>query len=308
MNLRGDEKNTRFPLYGFIGLGIIILVEAALLVWHRVPSLSSHPIIWFLTIWTTPLCWWGYIFFADAFLFWRRGRSPLQTRFKVFLIQLFLSVAFWVVFEIYNLHLNNWHYVGRPENFWHLHIGYFFSFSTILPGLFLTSDLIGLTGLFDRLRMPSFQFRPGILWFIWLVGVCCLILPFLLSQNQARYLFVLVWLGFIFLFEPINYASGKESLFRDMEQGRLTRLANMMIAGFVCGGLWEFWNYWAQAKWIYSVPFTENIRIFEMPLAGFLGFGPFVWEYFAFYQFSKLLFPRLNQKRSKGQHFLLSCD
>jgi hypothetical protein len=50
------------------------------------------------------------------------------------------------------------------------------------------------------------------------------------------------------------------------------------LAGFIAGGLWEFFNYWAQVKWIYTVPFFEELKLFEMPLAGFLGFPPFAVE------------------------------
>ena len=39
--------------------------------------------------------------------------------------------------------------------------------------------------------------------------------------------------------------------------------------------LWEFWNYWAGAKWHYSVPIMENLKIFEMPVPGHLGFPAF---------------------------------
>ncbi|MEK6571620.1 MAG: hypothetical protein AABZ61_09630, partial [Bacteroidota bacterium] len=47
----------------------------------------------------------------------------------------------------------------------------------------------------------------------------------------------------------------------------------------VCGGLWEFWNYWAEARWVYDVPFSwSGPKVFEMPLAGFLGFIPFAVE------------------------------
>jgi hypothetical protein len=59
-----------------------------------------------------------------------------------------------------------------------------------------------------------------------------------------------------------------------------------MLAGLVCGLLWEFWNYWAAAKWTYNLPFLgslEHVRYFEMPvlgLLGFLPFGPSCWVMF----------------------------
>ena len=52
----------------------------------------------------------------------------------------------------------------------------------------------------------------------------------------------------------------------------------------MCGVLWEFWNYWALAKWRYvGVPVFPSVRLFEMPLAGYLGFPPFALEVFALY-------------------------
>ena len=51
-----------------------------------------------------------------------------------------------------------------------------------------------------------------------------------------------------------------------------------MGGGLTCGLLWEFWNYWAAAKWTYNLPFLgvlEQYRYFEMPWIGLLGFLPF---------------------------------
>ena len=46
--------------------------------------------------------------------------------------------------------------------------------------------------------------------------------------------------------------------------------------------LWESWNYWAAAKWIYTVPWFEETKLFEMPFAGFIGFPPFALECYTF--------------------------
>jgi hypothetical protein len=51
----------------------------------------------------------------------------------------------------------------------------------------------------------------------------------------------------------------------------------------VCGWLWEFWNYWAAAKWLYIFPMFQGWKIFEMPAPGFLGFPPFALECFTMY-------------------------
>ncbi len=55
----------------------------------------------------------------------------------------------------------------------------------------------------------------------------------------------------------------------------------LMAGGLTCGFFWEFWNYWAAAKWTYTLPFLgpfEQYKAFEMPLLGFLGFLPFALE------------------------------
>ena len=46
----------------------------------------------------------------------------------------------------------------------------------------------------------------------------------------------------------------------------------------IAGLFWEFFNFWARAKWIYTVPLFDELKLFEMPLAGFIGFPPFAVE------------------------------
>jgi hypothetical protein len=55
--------------------------------------------------------------------------------------------------------------------------------------------------------------------------------------------------------------------------------------------LWEFFNYWAIAKWTYTVPYFGNVKIFEMPVLGYLGFPPFAVECWVFYIFVRSFLP-----------------
>lgn len=90
-----------------------------------------------------------------------------------------------------------------------------------------------------------------------------------------------LWVGLIYLLDPINRWMGGPSLLADWRAGRYGRTAALMLGGATCGLLWEFWNYWAVAKWTYHLPFLgalEQYRYFEMPLLGFLGFLPFACE------------------------------
>jgi hypothetical protein len=72
---------------------------------------------------------------------------------------------------------------------------------------------------------------------------------------------------------------------RDWERGDPRKFLLLLTAGLVCGLLWEFWNFWAQSKWVYTVPFFNEIKGFEMPLLGFLGFPPFAVECYVTYNF-----------------------
>jgi hypothetical protein len=255
-----------------------------------------------LTQWTTPVCWWGYILAIDALIWKLQGHSLLGNRRREFWQQLPLSIAFWLIFEVYNLYLDNWTYIGLPVRRWEATLGALIAYATIMPGMFLTAELLSTLGVFVRFHVPTFNPSNRLLYLLMLLGFACLMTPVLVPRHIAQYLFALIWIGFILLFEPVLYASEGSSLLRDLTEGRLHRILSLVAAGYICGVLWEFWNYWATAKWVYTVPFSEEVRFFEMPLAGFLGFGPFAWEFAAMYATVRLLGPgaKSDSKRSES--------
>ncbi len=61
------------------------------------------------------------------------------------------------------------------------------------------------------------------------------------------------------------------------------------VPGLVCGLLWETWNFWARTKWIYTVPFFDRFKLFEMPVLGMVGFAPFAVECLALVRFLQAL-------------------
>jgi hypothetical protein len=119
-----------------------------------------------------------------------------------------------------------------------------------------------------------------------------LVVPFVVGANVARYMAAPIWLGFIFLLDPINTRLGAERL---MPGGRADRVINLALSGLLCGVLWEFWNYWAHAKWHYTVPIMQQLKIFEMPVPGYFGFPAFALECFTMYVFVRRLFTRLGR-------------
>ena len=120
-------------------------------------------------------------------------------------------------------------------------------------------------------------------------GVMFLVLPIALPTHIAAYLFGLVWVGFAILLDPINERIGAPSLLRDLNHGRHARFYCLLMSGWICGWLWEFWNFWAAAKWHYIFPIMQREKIFEMPIAGYLGFLPFALECFVMYSTATFL-------------------
>jgi hypothetical protein len=125
-----------------------------------------------------------------------------------------------------------------------------------------------------------------------LTGILFLLLPLV----WPKYFFPLVWLAFIFLLEPVNHKAGAPSLLREWEKGSPRNSYLLLLAGAVCGLLWELWNFRAGSKWIYTVPHAGSLKIFEMPLLGFLGFPPFALECYAMTAGFFLLMYKIREK------------
>lgn len=274
----------RLPLHFWIGLGLLLVSEGAMLA-------QVEP-FW---TWHTPFAWTGYILLLDGIIYKKRGSSWLTANLREFFFLAFVSIPIWVVFEIYNLLIRNWHYINLPENPIVRYAGYAWAFATIMPGIFLTAEVVAIlrgsrsgSALLEpgAKRLVSVELSTGDYVYLF-TGMAMLLLPII---WPSPYLAAPLFLGFIFLIDPFNAWSGDDSLLRDKRNGSYERLVNLVIAGFICGGLWEFWNFWARAKWIYTVPILGDIKIFEMPVLGYFGFPPFALECFALYVFVRRLF------------------
>lgn len=274
-----------YPSYGLLGIAVIVVAEIML---FRGALL--------VRTFFTPIVWTGYIAAIDAAVFSMSGESLLQGRGRVFLAVFALSAPFWLLFEAYNLRLANWTYIHLPRSPAVRYFGYAWAFSTIWPAMLETAYFLKAAGLWQRTYRPL-RFSRGARLASVAAGAAMLLLPLLLPRAVAAYLFGLVWLGFIFLLDPLNSRLGALSLMDELEQGRRTRLYSLLAAGAICGILWEFWNYWALSKWLYIFPILQNAKIFEMPVPGYLGFPPFALEYFCTYVFLAALAQRISGTR-----------
>jgi hypothetical protein len=265
----------------WIGLAVMVGSEGATLA-HVEPFWT----------WNTPIAWTGFILFADGIVWRARGNSWLRSNPGEFAFMAAASIPLWLVFEGYNQFLDNWYYTGVPENALLRYFGYAWSFSTIWPAIFEAAELAAIwrtekAGEAGPAGGPSALPALSIT-----VGALMMASPVVVAPHIARYLAALVWLGFIFLLDPINARLGGPSLLGDVGARRYDRVINLMAGGSICGVLWEFWNYWARSKWHYTVPIMSNVKIFEMPLPGYFGFPAFALECFTMYVFVRQIFVR----------------
>jgi hypothetical protein len=239
--------------------------------------------------------WWSYILALDFAVYRLRGHSLLRDQPREFLFLAVWSVPVWLVFELANLRLQNWYYVMAPYGFSWGTLYLVLAFATVLPGLFETTSLV-LALLEKVVPGGSIRGRPFAVSRLNLglqlaLGGTMLALMLAFPRNC----FCLVWGFAYFLTDPVCYWVRRaeknhagRSLLGQLAAGDNTRLVALLVAGFICGGLWEAWNLGARTKWIYSVPFFDELKLGEMPVLGFLGFPPFALECYTLVNFLSL--------------------
>jgi hypothetical protein len=274
------KSKEHFPWYGWLGAAIIAAAEICLF--------AHQP---FVSRWFIPIVWTGYILFADGLAFRLRGRSWIHDQPREMLMLAWLSAGLWLIFEVYNLRLRNWTYVGVPESPWARDWAYLWSFATIFPAIFETADVLDGLALFRGARRQPRAMSPLWLSVSFVLGAAFLTIPPLLPLHITPYTFAFVWVGFILFLEPVNRALGAPSLYRTWEEGNPRPILLLLTAGGVCGLLWEFWNYWAAAGWRYTLPWPLDfgVHYFRMPILGMLGFPPFALECYAMYHFVRAM-------------------
>jgi hypothetical protein len=266
------------PRHGWLGLGVIVAAEALLL--------AGQPVV---GRWFTPIVWTGYVLLADALAARLTGRSYLTDARAELVLVAVASVGCWWLFEWYNAPRFWrggadrvglwWQYHGLEPDPWLRRAGYDWSFATIFPALFLTAAVLRAS-VFAGARVRPWQPPPGLLRAAGVAGGVFVALPLLVVSE---WLVPLVWTGFVLLLEPVNYRRGRPSWLGALTRGDASLVLSLLAAGAVCGALWEFWNYWALTRWTYTVPYLGHVKVFEMPVLGYLGFPPFALECYAMY-------------------------
>jgi hypothetical protein len=243
-----------------LGLGAVAL--AVLGLGRRWPAVEDQAYL---------LAWVGTLLALDAVVHLRAGRSLLLSTPRAFLLLAAHSASFWLLFELLDLRLANWHYVGVPPDPLGRSLG---CFATVLPALLECADLVRALGLFERARHPPLPAGPRALRLLVALGLAALVLPLV----WPRLFFPLVWGFAALLVEPWLFARGERGLLERLAAGDPRRALELLAGGLLAGLFWELYNAPAVARWVYTVPGFVSDGALEMPWAGFLGFPPFALE------------------------------
>ena len=275
-----------WPVHGWFGLGLVGVFW--ILNWS-LPGLRTH--------WAFFPLWLGYCLTVDALVYRWKGDSMLTRNARAYVWLFIFSAPAWWLFEIINWRTQNWHYDGRP---FFTDFQYFLlaslSFSTVMPAVFGTAELVSTLGWLGQIRRgPVIAPTQATLvsFFVggWLMLVLLLLWPL--------YFFPFLWLSVYFILEPLNVWLRNRSLAHYTAVGDWRPVLNLWLGCLICAFFWEMWNFYSYPKWIYTVPFVDFQRIFEMPLLGYGGYLPFALELFALYHLMTGIL-----KRSEAQGFI----
>jgi hypothetical protein len=281
-NLSGQRG--RWPLHGWLGLTLVALF------WILNWSLSG-----LRTHWGFFPLWLGYSLAVDALVCRRKGHSLLTRNPSAFAGLFLISAPAWWLFELINLRTQNWFYLGE-ETFTTLEYAVLstISFSTVMPAVFGTAELLGTGNRLRRIRPgPAILPTPASLRGMFAAG--CAMLLFLLLWPDL--FFSLVWISVYCIIEPLNVRLGNPSLLENLTRGDWRQVIALCAGCLICGFFWEMWNFYSYPKWAYRIPYGDWLHLFEMPLLGYLGYLPFSLELFALHSLVTGLFPPERNRR-----------
>lgn len=256
------------PWYGWVGLAMTLI--SVCLSWN-LTGVRTH-LLFFPQ-------WMGYGFVVQALVERRTGSCFLKRKPLGYGLLFLVSIPVWWIFEGLNLFTGNWYYVGRAA-FTDLEFFLFssVSFSTVIPAVFGTAELLGTFSWTDRLRgLGSFPLRSRTLWWLHWSGWVMLLLMIIFP----RVFFPFMWISIFLILDTLNARMGNRSLILELSGGNVRPLVLYGLGALVCGFFWEMWNIFAYPKWVYDIPYLDGLHVFEMPLAGYGGYIPFGWELFA---------------------------
>ena len=148
-------------------------------------------------------------------------------------------------------------------------------FTSVLPGVVAVAEFLGTFRLFDEsvysgMAKVNIRSRRSVV-VLSLLALFGLVGIVFFPQFAYPFLWISPLMGFVLL--PVLMKEA--SVLDDLANGNWGPVFRFAVAALICGFVWETWNYWSYAKWVYNVPWVERWRIWEMPVLGFAGYLPF---------------------------------
>ncbi len=257
----------RFPWWGWPGL--LLTFGSWTIAWSDIPWFAPvRPFIF-------PPLWLGYVISINGMTHALGGHAPLLQRPRTFVGLFPLSALFWWYFEYLNRFVENWHYVGIADlsgAAYVLHAS--LAYATVLPAVVSTTEwlyalfLPGPSGAKLHVRGSSGRFMAATT----LVAASAALAAVGVWPNE---LYSLLWVAPLLLLLGLQGIVRERTILHGLALGDWRGLYLPALAALQCGVFWEMWNFYAGAKWIYSIPYVQRYTIFEMPLLGYAGYLPF---------------------------------
>ena len=259
-----------FPWYGWLGIG---LVATGWWANWSLPGLRTH--------WAFFPLWLGYIWSIQGWVHLRKGSSIFSRVPWHWLIMFLLSAPTWWIFEWINQRTGYWEYL-YIESF--SDTAYVMlctlNFSVVTPAIFCTTELFLSFSWMKKLpNGPKVGSRLSTRVGFHLLGWGMLLFTLWRPQYGAAF----IWMSLYFMLDPINCYLKRPCLLKQTAKGDWKLVCSLWLGSLLCGFCWEMWNYYSMPKWVYHVPFWSQWHVFEMPLAGYLGYLPFSLEIYALY-------------------------
>lgn len=228
------------------------------------------------------LAWYGILFLLD-FTSYKLSKFSLFSNVPNLLLLLFSSACFWWFYEAVNLFIRNWIYPTKSL-YEPLEFGVMatIAFATILPFLMLISTNVRSIFFRGKISWKTSAIKRSYLIFLGLLFLA-------LNVFVPIYTFPLVWLILFLIFDPFNFR--RRSLVVQLFKGNLKPIIILGASGIPAGLIWEIVNFiipkWQYpiTPWFWTLPPPITTKLIEMPLAGYLGYIPFILSAFAFVEF-----------------------
>ena len=71
-------------------------------------------------------------------------------------------------------------------------------------------------------------------------------------------------------------------MLKKLKSGNYTLIASISAATLFNWIIWELWNDYSSPKLVYTIPYVGFLKVFEMPILGYLGypfFGMIVYNF-----------------------------